>query len=65
MKVQNDEINRLININLRNKIHQRVVNSTSTIILQLMNGTQIQFYFKAQRPLNRIKDVLRSFFTNN
>jgi hypothetical protein len=65
MKIQNDEINRRMNIRFKNKVFGKLIDATSGITIQLMNGTQTPFYFKVQRPLLKVTENLKRFFTNN
>jgi hypothetical protein len=66
MKIQNDEINREMNIRLKNKVlFDKIMDATSGITIKLLNGTQTPFYFKAQRPLLKVTDNLKRFFINN
>ena len=66
MKIQNNNINREMNIRLKNKVlFDKIMDATSGITIKLINGTQTPFYFRVQRPLLKVTENLKSFFTKN
>lgn len=64
MIIQNNKINRKMNVKIKNEGYKKT-HASVLIPIYIFNRTEIPFYFRAQRPFIKIMDNLRNNFKKN